>query len=136
MRTSSETTSRGASSLTVVRAGSVAASLAIEKWRAASAAICGRWGMQRIWRPSAQGRRRRRGRAQSPARALDPLGRGGRLALGRGQRVLGPGELGATRRAGLGVGEEGGDRAAVLALEPLERRQPLLDRVEPAGLGL
>ena len=43
---------------TVVRAGSAAVSLAIEKCRAASEATCGRWVMQTTWRPSASSRSR------------------------------------------------------------------------------
>ena len=56
MRTSSATTSPERSSRTVVRAGSASLSFSIEKWRAASEAICGRCVMHRIWRPSASAR--------------------------------------------------------------------------------
>ena len=48
IRTSSATTSpERRARATVVRAGSASLSFAIEKWRAASEAICGRWVMQR-----------------------------------------------------------------------------------------
>src|SRR3984957_1461709 len=57
IRTSSPTTPSPSSIVTVVVAGSVPACLTIAKWRCASAATCGRWGMQRIWRRSDRPRR-------------------------------------------------------------------------------
>ena len=63
--------------------------------------------------------------AQLGARVLELRGRG----LGR---LLRAGQLVAPGAARLGVREHRGDRAAVLALELLEQREPLLDLVEPA----
>ena len=222
---------------TVVVAGPPAASLAIVKWRSASAATCGRWVMQRICRPCderragarrprarcarrcrrrsrrtraagcrrrsrcarrsaaraspATARRRRRSRAAAPAgtpalgairisiasapRGPQPSARGAELDLEPGvghrqlraaargrprrawappcdgrrrgalpgdrarrttpasrslgvlERQVGVLELVAARAAALGVGEHVGDPAAVLARQPREHRQPLLD---------
>ena len=72
---------------------------------------------------------RRRARRELRARLLQPR-RGGL------DRHLGAGELRAARAAGLGVREHRRDRAAVLALEPLEHREALLDGVQAAGLGV
>ena len=52
------------------------------------------------------------------------------------ERLLGALELGAPARALLGVGEHRGDGAAVLALQPVEQREPLLDLVEAPGRGI
>src|SRR3954454_22465629 len=71
-----------------------------------------------------QPRRRLRPRRRQLGRALLEL-RPRRLEL-RGcplERHLGAGQLVAPRAAALGVGQHRGDRAAVLALEPLEHRQ-------------
>ena len=77
----------------------------------------------RAARSSRRPSRARRARA-SPARR-SPL-----------QRDLGAGQLVAARAAALRVREHRRDRPAVLALQPLEHRQALLDRVELAGLGV
>ena len=47
------------------------------------------------------------------------------------ERLVGVLELVAARAAALGVGEHVGDRAAVLARQPREHREPLLDLLEP-----
>ena len=52
------------------------------------------------------------------------------------ERLLGARELVAPRAAGLRVREHRRDRAAVLALEPVERGQPLLDLVQPPRRGV
>jgi len=46
---------------------------------------------------------------------------------------LGAEQLVATRAAALGVLEHPGDAAAVLALEPVDRREPFLDGVQSLG---
>ena len=86
-------------------------------------------------------RRRRPAAAAASARAsCSAAARSVELARARPRAALrasssassAPVELGAARAARLGVLEHRGDRAAVLALEPVEQRQPLLDLVEPA----
>ena len=74
------------------------------------------------------------------ARGPQRLGLRGELGLRLAQpllpgleRLLGAGQLVAPAPALLGVDEHRLDRAAVLALEAVEQRQPLLDLVEPAG---
>ena len=52
------------------------------------------------------------------------------------QRLLGAGQLVAARAARIGMRQHRRDRAAVLALEPLEQRQPLLDLVQPPRRGV
>ena len=55
------------------------------------------------------------------------------LALDLLDRLLGADQLVAALAAGDRMGEHGGDGAAVLALEALERGEALLDLVQPAG---
>ena len=76
--------------------------------------------------------------ASRPALSFSPELRAPRF--GRGQRRLGLGAalLGALQpgdllAAALGVGEHRLDAAAVLALEPVDRLQPLLDRLQRPG---
>ena len=82
------------------------------------------------------GQRRRRPRG-APCRAPRPpsssLARSASSSrLGVLDRLLDARQLGVPGAAGGGVLEHRGDRAAVLALEPVQQRQALLDLVEPA----
>src|SRR5262249_59216543 len=77
---------------------------------------------------------RRRAGGADLAAALGELGlQFGELALDRLDRLVGADELVAPRPAGLSVREHQRDRAAVLALQALEQREPLLDLVQPPG---
>ena len=85
---------------------------------------------RRAARPLRGGRRRARSASAARSRlgrGLDPRPELARPAL----RVLKSLDLGA---AMVGVVEHRVDRAAVLALQPVERVEPLLDRLEPARL--
>ncbi len=74
---------------------------------------------------------------RSPAAALSRSARAAARAVGDVlERDLGALELGAALAAALGVLEHSGDRAAVLALKPVEQGQTLLDGLELAGGGL
>ena len=77
--------------------------------------------------------RARRDLLRQPVALGERLGQRGLRPLGLDLGVREPGVLLA---AALGVREHRGHAAAVLALEPVVELEPLLDHVEPAGLGL
>ena len=83
---------------------------------------------------------RRRGFRPAVAELVAELGPA-RLGLGQRRLDLRPALLGALQAgdlgsAALGVGENGLDAAAVLALQPVERLEPLFDRGKATRVGL